>query len=116
MFSRNVVLEILASLEKDGSDFALDTVKTLRAMCPVSLRVTREALRRGHAMSLADCLKMEYGMTQRFMRHSDFYEGVRAILVDKDRSPKWSNRSLEEVPDELVGSFFDPQPLKLDLN
>jgi enoyl-CoA hydratase/carnithine racemase len=102
--------EILDSLEQLHSDFGRETLATLRKQCPTSLKVTLEGLRRGAAMySITDDLVMEYRMSQAFMRHgSNFYEGIRAALIDKDRSPKWKPATIEEVTPEMVASYFEP--------
>ena len=103
--------EILASLESIGSDsqFGQSTLKTLRQMSPTSLKVTLEGLKRGgKAQTIGEALQMEYRMSQAFMRKgSDFYEGIRATLVDKDGNPKWSPSNLDEVTEEIVESYFD---------
>ena len=59
-------------------------------------------------MSLSECLQMEYRMCQTLMTniHSDFYEGIRAVLVDKDRNPQWNPSSLEQVTKSDVNKFF----------
>ena len=103
--------EILASLESMGSDsqFGQSTLKTMRKMSPTSLKVTLEGLKRGgKAQTIGEALQMEYRMSQAFMRKgSDFYEGIRAALVDKDGNPKWSPSNLDEVTEEIVESYFD---------
>jgi len=105
------VEEILASLESMGpeSRFAQETLKTLRKMSPTSLKVTLEGLKRGaRARTIGEALQIEYRMSQAFMkRGSDFYEGIRAALVDKDGNPKWSPATLEEVTDAIVESHFE---------
>lgn len=58
---------------------------------------------------------MEYRLTQRFMNDHDFHEGCRAILIDKDRNPKWNPATLEEVSDEIVEKYFSPLPHNEDL-
>ena len=58
--------------------------------------------------TIGEVLKMEYEMSQAFMRDgSDFYEGIRAVLVDKDQNPKWNPASLDEVTDNVVASHFE---------
>ena len=65
-------------------------------------------IRRKKCLNVAECLKMEYRISQRFMRKdSDFYEGIRAVLVDKDQSPKWEPVVLEDVSNERVASYFN---------
>mmetsp|Transcript_5766 Transcript_5766/g.9724 ORF Transcript_5766/g.9724 Transcript_5766/m.9724 type:complete len:393 (+) Transcript_5766:200-1378(+) len=104
--------EIIDALESMGEDsqFGQSTLNTLELMSPTSLKVTLEGLKRGAKLSsVGDALQMEYRMSQAFMREgSDFYEGIRAALVDKDGKPKWSPSSLEEVTDDIVQSYFEP--------
>jgi len=97
--------------EEGDCDFARQTLETLLRMSPTSLKVSMEGLRRGSASgaSVGDCLKMEFRMSQGCMRTgSDFYEGIRAVLVDKDNDPKWNPSQLADVTEEMVQSYFDP--------
>ena len=99
-------LEVMAS---SGSTFARKTMDTLSKMSPTSLKVTQEGIRRGSELpNIGEVLKMEYRMSQAFMRDgSDFYEGIRAVLVDKDQNPTWEPQSLDEVTDDMVTSYFE---------
>jgi len=51
---------------------------------------------------------MEYRVSQHMMERSDFYEGIRALLIDKDKKPQWNPPKLELVTDDFVQSFFAP--------
>ena len=106
---KETIEDIVASLESINEAFEKKTLEVLKAMSPTSLKVTLEAMKRGKAMKdVASSLVMEYRMSQAFMRNdSDFYEGIRAMLVDKDNAPKWSPNSIEDVSDERVASFFE---------
>ena len=73
---------------------------------PTSARVIFEQLRRGRHLSLAECLERELAMSIQFTRGHDFPEGVRALLVDKDRQPQWRPATLAEVDDRLVEAHF----------
>ena len=103
--------EIKSALESMGKDsqFGQSTLATLDHMSPTSLKVTLEGLKRGAKLtSIGEALQMEYRMSQACMREgSDFYEGIRAALVDKDGKPKWSPKSLEEVTGDIVLSHFE---------
>lgn len=76
-------------------------------MSPLSLKVTFHQLQTGSKMSLNECLKMEYRMAVRHLEDSDFKEGVRALLIDKDNQPKWNPTTLSEVSKEKVQTYFE---------
>uniref|UniRef100_A0A8C9ZKT5 3-hydroxyisobutyryl-CoA hydrolase n=1 Tax=Sander lucioperca TaxID=283035 RepID=A0A8C9ZKT5_SANLU len=80
--------------------------QTLSRMSPTSLKITYKQLKAGATMSLQDVLVMEYRLSQACMRGCDFYEGVRAVLVDKDQNPKWKPSTLEEVSEQAVEQCF----------
>lgn len=113
-FAEASVEGILNSLDRaaaDGSEFARETAATLRHKCPTSLKISREQLRRGRTMSnLSDVLSMEYRLSQHCMAGTEFFEGIRAVLVDKDHAPKWRPDSIEAVSAEMVESHFEPIP------
>ena len=66
-------------------------------MSPTSLKLTLHGLRAGEGASIEQCLKLEYRMVSAIKQGHDFYEGVRAQLIEKDRAPKWSPARLEDV-------------------
>ena len=107
---KETVDDIFKALESMGSDshFGRSTLETLKQMSPTSLKVTLEGLKRGAALNdIGEALDMEYRMSQAFMREgSDFYEGIRAALVDKCGKPKWNPSRLEEVTEEIVEEYF----------
>lgn len=82
----------------------------MNKMSPTSLKVTLRQLELGSKMSLAQCLNMEYRIVIRHLENSDFKEGVRALLVDKDQKPKWQPDNLKAVTEERVQSFFAKLP------
>ncbi|XP_068184645.1 3-hydroxyisobutyryl-CoA hydrolase, mitochondrial isoform X1 [Antennarius striatus] len=106
LFSSSSVEGIVQNLKADGSAFAQKQAETLSRMSPTSMKMTYKQLQFGAAMSLQDVLVMEYRLSQACMRGRDFYEGVRAVLVDKDQNPKWNPATLEEVTDEMVEQCF----------
>jgi 3-hydroxyisobutyryl-CoA hydrolase len=111
-FKHNDIKSIVESLEKDSSDWAKQTLATLKKMSPTSLKVTLMALRKGSKLNFTDCFNMEYGMSCQFLNTPDFYEGVRALLVDKTLDPQWNPKwehmdSLKES--ELEKRFFSQQ-------
>jgi enoyl-CoA hydratase len=106
-FDGDSVEAIVAALERDGSDWANATLATLRGMSPTSMKLTHAALRRAETMDFDDCLKMEYRLSQACMAGHDFHEGIRAVLVDKDKSPQWSPARLDEVDDKTIAAAFE---------
>ena len=109
-FAYETVEEILASLEKDaekGDSWAAKTRKILLQKAPLSLKVTLQQLEKGKNMTLADSFKMEFALSMNFMNNPDFYEGVRSVLVDKDRNPQWKLSKLEDISKEKVLSYFE---------
>jgi enoyl-CoA hydratase/carnithine racemase len=104
---------IVAALEAETEDaeWAAKTLKTLLRQSPTSVKITIEAVKRAASMTMAEALVMEYRMVQRCMRpqpQSDFYEGVRAVLVDKDNAQVWNPATLGEVSEAAVEEFFAP--------
>jgi len=106
LFSSSSVEGIIQNLKTDGSDFAMKQVEALSRMSPTSLKITYKQLQAGASLSLQDVLVMEYRLSQACMRGCDFYEGVRAVLIDKDQNPKWNPSTLEEVSYQSVDQCF----------
>jgi enoyl-CoA hydratase/carnithine racemase len=95
-FSADTVFEVLARLEDEGA-WGQATIATLRAASPSSLLWSLGIMRRGATRSLAEALDAELRLTRSVTVHPDFAEGVRAMIIDKDRTPRWSPARLEEV-------------------
>uniref|UniRef100_UPI0037E85C7D 3-hydroxyisobutyryl-CoA hydrolase, mitochondrial n=1 Tax=Semicossyphus pulcher TaxID=241346 RepID=UPI0037E85C7D len=106
LFSSSSVEGIVQNLKADGSEFAKKQAETLSRMSPTSLKITYRQLQAGATLSLQDVLVMEYRLTQACMRGCDFYEGVRAVLVDKDQNPKWNPSTLEDVSEQTLDQCF----------
>ncbi|MCE9648871.1 MAG: enoyl-CoA hydratase/isomerase family protein [Parvibaculum sp.] len=105
-FSKNSVAAIVASLEADGGEWASKVRATLAGKSPTSLLVAYRQIREGAKLSFEDCMKLEFRLTNRFMRGHDFYEGVRAIIIDKDQKPQWKPATLEAVAQAEVDAYF----------
>lgn len=106
-FDKDSVEEIITALEQEESEWAKSTVDIINKMSPISLKVTLKQLREGAKLrTLFECLTMEYRLSQRFMEDKDFYEGIRATLIDKDNNPRWTPDTLQAVTDEKVESYF----------
>ena len=101
--------DILNSLMHDDSAFAAETLKLLRNGAPLSIACTVEMLHRlrGPAVTLERALDLEYRFTARSMEHGDFLEGIRAAIIDKDRSPLWQYADMN-VPGPAVSQMLMP--------
>ncbi len=115
-FSLESVTAILAALEAEDSVWAQQTAATLRSRSPLMLHVVLAQIRRARGLSLADDLRMERDMVRHCFntRHlgrigtsSETVEGIRALAVDKDQSPKWRPGAVEEVTAVMVSPFFE---------
>ncbi len=108
-FSRDTLDEVLESLKKDaerGDDFAAATLSTMLSRSPTSLRVTWRQIREGAALSMDECMRMEFRVLNRMLAGKDFYEGIRAALIDKGSTPVWDPASLDEVSEADVDAYF----------
>lgn len=106
-FAGDTIEDIVAALERDGSDFAAAALKTIRTKSPTSLKVTLKLLRQARAArSLEECLVHEYRAALQVFVSEDFVEGVRAAVIDKDRNPKWRPADIAEVTPEIVERYF----------
>ncbi|KAK5649852.1 hypothetical protein RI129_000881 [Pyrocoelia pectoralis] len=109
-FSAPSVELILKALEEDCSDWSQSTINNLSKMSPTSLKVSLKALNEGAKLNLQECLQMENRIASGCLSNKDFYEGVRALLIDKDQKPKWQPSTLAEVTDDMVNSYFKKLP------
>ena len=105
------VEEIVADLEggkadPEHFDWARKTAQVIKTKSPLSQKIAFRQIRSGKTLEFEECMKLEYRLAVRFMSGHDFYEGTRAIVIDKDLNPKWQHSSLEEVSDELVEQYF----------
>jgi enoyl-CoA hydratase/carnithine racemase len=106
-FSHDRMEDIVADLQRDGSDLAQSTLKTLNQKSPRGMVVTLKLLRLARASSsLEQCLMREYRAALEVFKSDDFREGVRAAVIDKDRNPRWSPSRIEDVTPEMVAPYF----------
>jgi enoyl-CoA hydratase/carnithine racemase len=101
------IQSIVDSLRKDAlTDWSTETLAALTGHSPCMLEVTYRALLRGRGLTLAECFRMELGIVFRTISEGDFLEGVRALMVDKDKQPHWNPATLAEVDGGLVQHFL----------
>jgi enoyl-CoA hydratase len=106
-FTHDRMEDIVVDLQRDGSELAQATLKTLNEKSPRGMVVTLKLLRLARASnSLEECLVREYRAALEVFASDDFREGVRAAVIDKDRSPKWSPPRIEDVTPAMVAPYF----------
>jgi enoyl-CoA hydratase/carnithine racemase len=106
-FAHDRMGDIVADLERDGSELAQSTLKTLNEKSPRGMVVALKLLRLARtSSSLEECLVREYRAALEVFRSDDFREGVRAAVIDKDRNPRWSPAVIEDITPEMVAPYF----------
>lgn len=107
VFTFDTVEAIFQALEGEGTPFAEKTLTDLKTKSPLSLKVTLRLLRLGRsAPSLEACLEREFAATAVLLHGHDFFEGVRAAVIDKDRNPQWRPARIADVSEADVAAFF----------
>lgn len=107
-FDHNTVENIISALETENCQFADDTLKSLLKKSPTSLKVTLAAMRKGRELNFDACMDQEFLLTSHFVRQHDFPEGIEAVIIRKDHTPRWKPATLAEVSAEIVASYFQP--------
>jgi enoyl-CoA hydratase/carnithine racemase len=109
-FSLGSLGDIVSSLERAaGTDeFAADTLAVMRTKSPTSLNVTFRAITTGSTLSMDECMRMEYRILNRMLTGHDFYEGIRAAIIEKGSVPQWRPARLEDVDPAEIEGYFAP--------
>ena len=105
-FAGDSVEAIIVALERESGEWAEKQLCIMAGKSPTSQKISHRQLRMGAHLNFDDCMIMEYRMSQHLMAGSDFFEGVRAVVVDKDMSPKWSPAALSDLSERDVETYF----------
>jgi enoyl-CoA hydratase len=109
LFGGNRVEDILTALDRAAnSEFAAKAAAKIRTKSPTSLKLALAQVRAGAALSFEACMQTEFRIVSRIVHGHDFYEGVRAVIVDKDNKPQWNPASLAEVSGDQIAAHFAP--------
>jgi enoyl-CoA hydratase len=114
LFAGDMVENILAALDREASsgspdaEWAQKTAATIRTKSPLSLKLALAQIRRGKDWDFDTCMRMEFRIVSRVIHGHDFYEGVRAVIVDKDNQPRWQPATLADVGEAEVERHFAP--------
>jgi enoyl-CoA hydratase len=106
-FAAPSVAAIMAALAHEREPWAAEALDSMRRASPLSLRIVFRQLAQG-APDVESALQLEYRLTQHVMAGHDFFEGIRAALIDKDRKPAWQHRTVEEVSEAELDAYFAP--------
>ncbi|MBS0359393.1 MAG: enoyl-CoA hydratase/isomerase family protein [Proteobacteria bacterium] len=105
-FSGKTIETIISNLEKHNDSWCKKTIELLKTKSPTSLKITLQQIQQGTAFHFDDCMKMEYRLASHFLRSQDFYEGIRAVLIDKDQKPHWQPNDLSAITETQVNQYF----------
>jgi len=114
LFAGDMVENILAALDREAASGGIDagwagkTAATIRTKSPLSLKLALAQVRRGKTWDFETCMRMEFRIVSRVIHGHDFYEGVRAVIVDKDNRPRWQPATLADVGEADIERHFAP--------
>jgi enoyl-CoA hydratase/carnithine racemase len=116
-FSQSSLIDIVASLEEAaaGDAFAAKTLATIKTRSPTSLHVAWREISAGSTLSMDECMKMEFRILNGMLAGHDFYEGIRAVIIDKGSKPEWRPSDLEDVRAADIDAYFAPLAQELEL-
>jgi len=115
-FSHQTVENILKELDGHRLEWCHQVSAILKTKSPTSLKVTLHALRHGAMINFDQCMQTEYRLAVRFLEGHDFFEGVRAVIIDKDQKPQWQPSELSAISESDVEKFFAPLQETTELN
>jgi enoyl-CoA hydratase len=109
-FRFDTVEEIVAALDAEGASdpWCAAQAATIRSKSPTSLKIALAQVRAGARMDFEEAMQTEFRIVSRICRGHDFYEGVRAVIIDKDNAPRWQPDSLDAVTPAMVAAYFAP--------
>ena len=112
-FAGDSISTIINRLDAADDAWSKAVLKILGTKSPSALKVTLAALRKGAGLELRDVMVQDLRVSTRFLAEgSDFYEGVRAVILDKDNAPNWA----EEISDAAVAEYFEPLPTEQEMS
>jgi len=121
LFAGDRVEGILAALDGEAAsgsadaEWAAQTAATMRTKSPLSLKIALTQVRGGKSLDFATCMRTEFRIVSRIIEGNDFYEGVRAVIVDKDNAPRWQPAPLAAVNEAAVERHFSALARELEL-
>jgi len=116
VFASVCIKAIIEALAQLGDEWGAKSRAAIEERSPKALALTHAAIRRArHLGSLEEALNTEYRLACRLFEDGEFPEGVRALLIDKDQTPKWKPPHIEDVSPQMIAAFFSPTADELGL-
>ena len=100
--------EMSNSKAGDRSVWAEKTLNTMRAKSPTSMEIAFRQMREGSKLPMQQCMQLEYRIVSRVLSGTEFYEGIRAAIIDKDGAPRWTPNSIEAIDHNVIEGVFAP--------
>lgn len=107
-FAQANIEQILQALQASDHTWGQQTAALLNQKSPTSLKVTLRLLQQAQQFDFDTCIRTEYKLTNRFCASNDFFEGIRALLVDKDKQPRWRPATLDSISENDIARYFAP--------
>ena len=111
LFASDRLEDIIAALEADPGEWAMQQRATIASKSPQSMKVSLKLLLDAATMpTFEDEMRQEFAVATRVVQRHDFIEGVRALIIDKDNHPRWDPATPDGVSDHLIDQIFAPLP------
>ncbi|MEE2525032.1 enoyl-CoA hydratase/isomerase family protein [Hyphobacterium sp. HN65] len=107
-FEGDDVPAMMARMEAAGDQWSAKQLKIMGTKSPTAMVLTAKCLRRGADLSFEDVMRQDLRVSMRCLAGTDFYEGVRAVIIDKDNAPSWSPAAIGKVDAEALEAYFEP--------
>jgi enoyl-CoA hydratase len=115
LFAAPTLGGLMNGLAADADAIAAASHAELMTKSPTSLAITFRQLREGRGLSFEEAIRREFRIVSRIPLGHDFFEGIRAIVIDKDKAPRWNPATLGEVSSDIIDRHFAPLAAELDL-
>jgi enoyl-CoA hydratase len=107
VFGQDSIGAVLAALRRETGDWAKEALAAMERASPLSLAITFRQMQIGaHGIEIEQALALEFRIVQNILPRGDFFEGVRALLVEKDKKPRWRFPTVADIPDGEVDAYF----------
>lgn len=100
------ITSALSNVEEVHKVWAEETLATLKKHSPTSIEIALEQMKRGTTLDFNDCMKLEFRVVSQMLRGNEFFEGIRALLIDKDNQPKWRNYNSDAEKRDAIEKYF----------